>query len=277
MTEPRRRVTAETWRDYPETDLFLELPGALVLALDWLDWDSRFFGLPCYRLFAGDCRVCDGAVDTGALMMAAAQFPRCAVWAKVPPQAPPALTEAIQALGGKFIETELTLGHNGTAAAPATVAGVKIREADTLARTGFLELGRTFSLTRFHTDPRIGKDRADALWTEYLRNFRLSPDRRAFLAEADGRIVGAVLASAGDAVNVIDIVAVAPAFAGRGIGRALLQASLSWSIATGRGCTVATQHRNTGAIAFYRKNGFGRLESATPVFHLWTADRVGAS
>lgn len=272
MSEPRQRVTPETWGDYPGVDLYLMLPDDLVLALDWLDWDSRFFGLPCYRLIADGCRVPDAAIGPGALKRVAMDFPRSAVWAKVPPQAPPALIAALQVLGGAFIETELTLGHDGKTVDAAAVEGVRIFETDNLERPGFLELGRVFSQTRFHTDPRIGNERADALWIEYLTHFRLSPERRAFVAEADGRITGAVLASAGRPFNTLDIVAVAPALAGRGVGRALIKEASSWSFATGRGCTVATQHRNTAAIAFYQRNGFIRLVSAVPVFHLWTGE-----
>ncbi|MBI9086965.1 MAG: GNAT family N-acetyltransferase [Desulfobacterales bacterium] len=273
MTDPRRHVTSETWRDHPGTDLDLELPGGLILSLDRLDWDSRFFGLPCYRLLAEGCHVPEVPVAARGLKDAAEAFPRCAIWAKIRPKSPPVLAAALQALGGEFIETELILGHDGGEAGSAIVEGIRIFESDDLDRPGFVDLGRVFSMTRFHTDPRIGKKKADALWTEYLKNYCLSQDRHAFLAEAGGRVVGAVLVSAGQPANVLDIVAVAPTHAGRGVGRALIGAAVSWSTATGRLCTVATQHRNTAAIAFYQKNGFGRLVSATPVFHLWTPGR----
>jgi GNAT superfamily N-acetyltransferase len=277
MTDPVRTIDAGSWRHHPGIDLNLELPGGPVLALAWLDWDSRFFGLPCYRLRAERCYIPDGATDGKGLRQAAKDFPRCAVWAKVPPRSHPALAAALQALGGEFVETELTLGHDGRKAEPAAVEGVHILKTEDLNRPGFPELGRVFSLTRFHTDPRIGKERADALWTEYLKNYHLSEDRHAFMAEAGGRIVGAVLVSADRAadkpVNGLDIVAVAPSHTGRGVGRALIRSTLDWSFTTGRNCTVATQHRNIDAIAFYQRNGFCHLVSATPVFHLWTAGR----
>ena len=275
MTEPRRRVAPETWRDHMGTDLDLELPGGLILSLAWLDWDSRFFGRPCYRLLAEGCHVPEAPVDARGLKAAAEAFPRCAVWGKVPPQSPPALAAVFQTLGGEFIETELILGHDDRAAVPQTATEVHIFETDDLNRPGFTELGRAFSQTRFHTDLRIGKKKADRLWTEYLKNYRLSEDRHAFLAGDAGHVVGAVLASVGFGENIFDIVAVAPSHAGRGVGRALIQAAVSWSLKTGRSCTVATQHRNTKAIAFYQRSGFTRLVSTVPVFHLWAGDNGG--
>lgn len=275
-------IAPREWPGRLGADLQLALPGGLTLALDWLAWDSRFFGLPCYRLRPEGCRAADGPVSAAALRRAARDFPRCALWAKVPPHSPPALAFALQALGATFIETELTLGHDGRApeADEAAVAdGVRIFEADHLEADGLPDLGRCFSMTRFHTDPRIGREAADALWTAYLRNFRLAENRRCFLAEAGGRVAGAVLAvverSGERPVNVLDFVAVAPAHSQKGVGGGLIRAALAWSLCTGRPCTVATQHRNTGAIAFYQRNGFTRLVSAVPVFHLWAGEGGG--
>ena len=280
MIDRDRSVDSVSLQYHPGINLNLELPGGLILNLEWLDWDYRFFGLPCYRLRADRCLIPDGPINTKGLRQAVKDFPDFAVWAKVPPQSPPALAAAIQILGGEFIETELTFIHDGRKAEPKTSDEFQIFKTDELNRPGFLDLGRVFSLTRFHTDARIGCERADLLWTEYLKNYDLCEDRHAFVAETEGRIVGAVLASVSrkeeKTVNVLDIVAVAPSYAGRGVGKALIQSTLAWSLATGRSCSVATQHRNTAAVDFYQKNGFCQLISATPVFHLWKVDRGGA-
>ena len=277
MNESELAVDAGSLPYHPGINLNLELPGGLILNLEWLDWDSRFLRLPCYRLRADRCLIPDGPLDAEGLRQASEDFHHFAVWAKMPPNAPAALIAAFQILGGQFIETELTFIHDRRGAEPKIPDGVRIYKAEDLSLPGFLDLGRAFSLTRFHIDPRIGSEPADMLWVEYLKNYELSQDRHAFVAETERRIVGAVLASAfrtgPKAANVLDIVAVSPSHARRGVGQALIQSALGWSLSTGRPCTVATQHRNTDAIAFYRKNGFCRLESATPVFHLWAGNR----
>ena len=278
MNKSGLTVDAGSLHHRPGIDLNLELPGGLILNIEWLDWDFRFFGLPCYRLRADRCFIPDRPLDAEGLRQAGENFPHFAVWAKIPPHSPAALLAAFQILGGEFIETELTFIHDRRKAVPEIPDGLRIYKAeDVINLPGFQDLGRAFSLTRFHMDPLIGKERADMLWVEYLKNYELSQDRHAFVAEAEGRVVGAVLASVfrsgSKAANVLDIVAVAPSHAGRGIGHALMQSTLAWSLSTGRPCTVATQHRNTDAIAFYQKNGFCRLKSATPVFHLWAGNR----
>jgi len=278
MAEGRINVGPRTWARHLHSDLRLEIAGGMVLALDFLPWDSAFFGLPCFRLNPAASCGPEPGFDDKTLSLQAASFPRCAVWAKLGSESDPALGYGLQTLGARYIETEVTLRHDGLPRQACCVEGVLVVKTDTLALEGYLDLGHSFSLTRFHLDPRIGRGKADALWVSFLKGFVPSPIRHAFVAQEKDKVIGAILITienlASLAINCLDIVAVAPGFQGRGVGGLLMQKALDWCGASGRPTMVSTQHRNTAALSFYQKHGMVWLQSPASVFHLWTGANV---
>lgn len=125
--------------------------------------------------------------------------------------------------------------------------------------------------SRYKTDPRFPAgsfERMYRLWMEKSVSGELA---RVVLCCREGkRPIGMFTLQIKGDEAVIGLVAVHPSFAGRGIGRALMQAVLYY--AREHHCTsisVATQEANAPACSFYRKMGFD-LVSRTRIYHWWT-------
>jgi len=90
-----------------------------------------------------------------------------------------------------------------------------------------------------------------------------SPDRRAFVADVAGRVVGMatvqvlISTAEGGPVGLVEDVVVAPAYRGRGLGRRLLAALEAW--ARDRGLTrlqLLADRGNAPALSFYERAGW---------------------
>ena len=124
-----------------------------------------------------------------------------------------------------------------------------------------------FRWTRFHLDPAISDDTANLVKRRWIANY-CSGRRGAalYVAELDGAVAGflAVLESSIGERRVahIDLIGVAPASQGRGVGAALVRRFVDdWSGRVQQ-LRVGTQLANTGSIRFYEDNGFRAAESA---------------
>jgi ribosomal protein S18 acetylase RimI-like enzyme len=85
------------------------------------------------------------------------------------------------------------------------------------------------------------------------------------LAEEDGRLIGTVLGGWDGRRGLVYHLAVAPAYRGRGIGRALM-AELERRFRA-KGCLrvyMLVARDNTGAQAFYEHLGYERLDDVVP-------------
>lgn len=97
----------------------------------------------------------------------------------------------------------------------------------------------------------------EELFAEYARK---SPDLF-LVARSEGRVVGyGIAVLRGRAAELISI-AVAPEHRRRGLGQALLDATLRGiSRAGGETCRLAVRASNAEAIRFYERNGFERVK-----------------
>jgi ribosomal protein S18 acetylase RimI-like enzyme len=130
--------------------------------------------------------------------------------------------------------------------------------------------GRCFRFSRFHLDPKIPDDLADAVKREWVRSYAEGRRGLELLAALeDGVPVGflAVLAN-GDA-RVIDLVGVAPEAQGHGVGRALVSEFVARHKAAAAALRVGTQLANLPSLGLYESLGF-RISSASYVLHLHT-------
>ncbi|HEX2686610.1 MAG TPA: GNAT family N-acetyltransferase [Kofleriaceae bacterium] len=154
---------------------------------------------------------------------------------------------------------ELTIEHHDRLADPADVAAVAAISGEAI-RTSHL-----------HADPRLPAERTRALYAAWATNDVTGRAQRTIVARAGRELIGylAVVATPGTAM--IDLVAVAAAWRGRGAGASLLAGFIDW-LGDRAGdpslvATVGTQADNP-ALRLYARCGF--VPTATHVtYHLW--------
>lgn len=125
---------------------------------------------------------------------------------------------------------------------------------------------KAFRWSRFHLDPRISTELANRIKREWMANYVSGARGSAvYTAEAGGRIAGflAVIESShGAKAAVIDLLAVAPEFQGRGVGVALVRKFIEdWKDRASE-LKVGTQAANIRSLRLYENCGFRTAESA---------------
>lgn len=110
--------------------------------------------------------------------------------------------------------------------------------------------------SRFYSDPFFTKEEADRLHTVWMEN-----SIRGEAADTVLHIPGsgfATLKKCRDGSGEIVLIGIKDAHRGSGLGSALTYESMKWFGLAGAGFVrVKTQLKNTGAMNFYRKQGFG--------------------
>jgi ribosomal protein S18 acetylase RimI-like enzyme len=219
---------------------------------------SERMGRPAFTLHAPE----PGAI-AGMALPAAPAF----VTAKVPAADTPRLC-ALQARGFRVVDTALTFEAPGRAEAPPP----GIRAARPQDREAVTDIARkAFRFTRFHLDPEIDDHVAARIKADWAGNYFAG--RRGdgmLLAEGPaGEVAGFLLfLRDAEARLTIDLIAVAPDMAGRGLGRALVAAAFADRTggAPPSGLLVGTQAANTPSCRLYEACGF-RLARAAYVLH----------
>ena len=134
--------------------------------------------------------------------------------------------------------------------------------------------GSSFRYSRFHLDPSIPVSLANRIKSEWAGNFFSGKRGNAMLiAETNGIVAGFCQLIFRDGNAVIDLIAVDPSFARRGLARKLLAGVTT--CATKRKfpvqkVVVGTQAANTPSVNLYESFGF-RLVSSNLVLHYTTS------
>ncbi len=248
----------------PGRDIVFAAGGAS-LRFAHLAWDTEFFGRPSYALDSAGSAF--GPAPAGSARDLAAALDGAFVTAKLGADVGLAPVHLLEEAGFRLVDTEIVLALRGSGPAAEVPAGVEVAEAGERRDLPCVEFGESFSLTRFHVDPRIGPAKAGRLWAEYLANFTPGPDDRMFLALAEGRPAGVVLTGRREGRVDVLYVAVLAGMRGRGVGSALLRRAAAAH--PGEVVCTATQARNVRALDFYIANGFSRVLAAKTVLHRW--------
>jgi ribosomal protein S18 acetylase RimI-like enzyme len=125
----------------------------------------------------------------------------------------------------------------------------------------------SFRYSRFHQDPRIGLQRANKVKRSWMQSYRTgSRGEETIIVEQHGEVAGFLGVLLQSRTAVIDLIAVDPAFSGRGLGRSLVRGFISrWSEDADR-LLVGTQLINIPSIRLYESQGF-RMADAQKVLH----------
>jgi ribosomal protein S18 acetylase RimI-like enzyme len=124
-----------------------------------------------------------------------------------------------------------------------------------------------FTHDRFHADTRLDRAAADEIKARWAANGVTGRADAALVVRQGGRIVGFNLCLLAGSEAVIDLIAVAPAAHGQGIGRSLVLAALAHYRPLASTLRVGTQASNLASLALYRRLGFAERNRAQ-TFHL---------
>lgn len=135
-----------------------------------------------------------------------------------------------------------------------------------------------YATSRFYADPRLDKERVDALQNVWIENSTEHADTT-LVIEREGHVGGFITCilekqytEATDTnLGFIGLLGVLPEMQGQGCGLRLVNAALDWFASQGvEIVTVGTQNINYGALGVYQKAEFRPIASLC-TFHKWLA------
>jgi dTDP-4-amino-4,6-dideoxy-D-galactose acyltransferase len=221
----------------------------------YLDWDSEFFGKRVARL--NRSRLEESSVSE-ALAWCVDHRIDCLYFLADPDHGE---TRRI-AEQNSFLEVDmrLTLARRITQQDQRSelLADSRVR----LARESDLLQLRRFARTlhhdsRFYFDQQFERSKCDLLYETWIEKSCRDLAQAVFVPEVDGQAVGYITCGSSGQGTQIGLLGVAGTHARAGLGRALVQRYLSWSVQQGvQRATVVTQARNTAAQNLYRSCGF---------------------
>ena len=125
----------------------------------------------------------------------------------------------------------------------------------------------TLHVSHLHADPRLPREATQALYAAWARNDLAGRGARTLLARDGGDVIGYLAVVVRDATAIIDLIAVRPAWHGRGVGSALITSFAAWVREQGLAATVGTQAENP-ALRLYARCGFVATQTQL-TYHLW--------
>lgn len=127
--------------------------------------------------------------------------------------------------------------------------------------------GEAIRTSHLHADPRLPAERTRSLYAAWATNDVTGRAQQTIVARAGRDLIGYLTVVAGAETVMIDLVAVAAAWRGRGAGASLVAGFVDWLGDRTVTATVGTQADNS-ALRLYARCGF--VPTATHVtYHLW--------
>lgn len=240
-----------------------------MLTVQPLDWDSDFFGFGVGRLVGS---IESGPVLTQALADAADSNIQLTYGQCRHDDVP--LHRLCLAAGGRFVDAKRTYALALAKSAPVLAVSANVSAAsgdDPAQRRQLRSLAwQSAAFSRFRVDPAMPANAWRRLYTAWIANSLSGKFADAVLTyRVDGRIVGMVTVSHGEAKGVIGLLAVDPHWRGRGIARCLLDAARQRCLAAGcEALTVVTQGDNLSACRAYDTAGYSLVDEQD-IFHFW--------
>ena len=245
--------------------------GANRLLWRFLPWDSQILGCPSGSvggLWAEGCyaeqrhrletvlNACIADAEDHGVRFLSVRLPEDAI----------AALHAVEAVGFRIIESFLTFGRKTAGEIPFNGGSdfhVRLALPDEMETVTSIA-HRAFESFRLRVDPQIPESRARHSRREWVRNGFKGRAEAIYVSESENRIVGFALlrSKAGtEKTGEIELIAVDPAFHGRGLGKALVAEAIRHYQGKTSEIHVGTQAKNLRAIGLYTRMGFSVIRS----------------
>lgn len=240
------------------------------LKFDQDKWLSEVLLLPCWRVSRGEDERVDADFVKSQIRHHSAGGPGFFFIKEATFNVQP--TMQFVRSGFSIVDVNVTLDLDKTARSPMPItADIGISAAAPADFSDIEDLAdRCFLYSRFHLDPRMSSQQANAIKRSWAANACRGRAPIVYAARVQGRLAGflAVLEvnSAHGRDAVIDLVGVDADFRGRGIGRALSQTFIRDFSDRADRLRVGTQISNIPALRLYEALGF-RTSSTSYVLH----------
>lgn len=216
-------------------------------------FDSAFLGGPVYRLATEATLDHD---DVRRLEAWAEEAGAALVVARV------TSTGGAVFVGSRFrrVEMLITLERSLAGAPVSMPAGIRLSEPKDAEACAAIAAA-SFTDDRYHVDPNTAHA-ANDIKAAWARNDVQGRADTGFVAVSGREIIGFNLCLLEGDVALIDLIATASAWRGRGFGRALVRAALAHYREKARAMRVGTQMTNAASLALYRAEGFVEVARA---------------
>jgi ribosomal protein S18 acetylase RimI-like enzyme len=228
-----------------------------------LDWDTNFFGRKMGVLGLIKPEISVRAVERVARDLRLALHEAAAdgyehLILRLPANYANAIRAAEQA-GLRLVDFAVDLQVRLPGRSAASLVGPHVRPASPQDVVALQQIaGGAFGLSRFAADPFFSGDEVAAFYREWTTNLCNGLAAAVLVAEASDEVAGFVsCAIESNGTGRIPLVATSETHRRRGIGRALIDASMCWFVGAGmREVFVKTQAANYSALALYQSWGF---------------------
>ena len=258
MRRANRLQALAGWRCLPWDSQVLGCPSGSVGGL----WAEGDYAEQCQRLETVLKACITDAEDHGVRFLSV----------RLPEDALAAL-HAVEAAGFRIIESFLTFGRKAASEIPpdrGSAFHIRLAQPDEMETVGSIA-HRAFESFRLRVDPQIPESRARHSRREWVRNGFKGRAEAIYVAESENhlrsespRIVGFALLRSKvtvQKIGEIELIAVDPAFHGRGIGKALVAEAIRHYRGRTSEIQVGTQAKNLRAIGLYTRMGFSVIRS----------------
>jgi GNAT superfamily N-acetyltransferase len=184
------------------------------------------------------------------------------------------LRAPLEAAGYPSIDTLVTstLGRDRPVLARSTTVSIehhaRLEAAADIAAVAAIT-AQSIQTSHLHADGRLPIAQTRALYAAWARNDVTGRAQRTIVARRGDEVIGYITVLAGPGTAMIDLVAVAAASQGQGIGSTMLASFIDWIGTRDLVATVGTQAENP-ALALYARCGFVPSETHF-TYHLWLA------
>lgn len=226
-------------------------------------WLTQVLARPAYRLEVTD----EALTGSGAVgdVLATLEEPNLFVFAKISTGWPGSIA-ALERHGFFVVETSLSFERSGSRAGPQTDPRITVRSARPGDRAQVTAIARrSFMYSRFHTDPVIGRGRADDVKASWAANFFMGGRGDAMVvATAGEEVIGFLLLLERDPRLVVDLIAVDAAWRGRMVAQAML--AHAEKLLAHNTVRATTQACNVASVRLWETFGF-TLRDSSQVLH----------